>query len=585
MSERNPPEEGEDAARRRAAIGLVKIPALVLIAGLVAGVGFVALGTTLEVTSQPDFCGSCHVMRPYYESWKTSSHSNIACVDCHIPPGAGATIRKKYEALSMVTSYFTGTYGTNPWAEVDDASCLRCHERRLLAGRELYGNVLFDHTAHLSGMRRGKDLRCTSCHSQIVQGSHIAVTESTCILCHFKGQTAGEGTARCTLCHAVPDTIVASGTHAFDHASVGRLGMNCTWCHARPAGSDGAVPRERCMTCHNDPPRLAQYDDTEHIHRTHVSEHKVDCLNCHLEIDHVGPARMIETGCETCHSQGHSPQSNLYAGIGGRGVDPMPDPMFSAGVRCEGCHIDIPGHGGTTRRASEVSCMSCHGPAYLRIYQSWQTVGQRAHALGDQIVRTAAALGGTTPPAFADARYNQDLVARGHAVHNVTYSAALLQKSHDDMNAARALRGLAPLPRPWKAAPYASACLSCHIGIETQTVPFGEIKFPHERHAIDAGIDCLACHQEGQGAVGSTAEGHGRLRFGQEGCASCHHTETAGVDCATCHASILKRKVDSPLGEFDHAFHIEAGAECATCHQAAPGGAFTLIEDACSTCH
>lgn len=181
--------------------GFVRLPVLALAAGLILGLGLVAMGTAVEVSSRPEFCGSCHVMTPYYESWKGSSHHNVDCVDCHIPPGVTAEIRKKYEALSMVASYFTGTYGTNPWAEIDDAACLRCHERRLLSGKELFGDVLFDHAAHLAGMRRGKTLRCTSCHSQIVQGSHIAVTSSTCILCHFKGQASGSGTARCTLCH------------------------------------------------------------------------------------------------------------------------------------------------------------------------------------------------------------------------------------------------------------------------------------------------------------------------------------------------------------------------------------------------
>ena len=102
----------------------------VLAGGLAAALALVALGTAVEVSSQPQFCGSCHIMSPYYESWKISKHRNIACVECHIAPGVTAEIRKKYEALSMVTSYFTGTYGTNPWTEVDDAACLKCHERR-----------------------------------------------------------------------------------------------------------------------------------------------------------------------------------------------------------------------------------------------------------------------------------------------------------------------------------------------------------------------------------------------------------------------------------------------------------------------
>ena len=66
-------------------------------------------------------------MAPYYESWETSSHANIKCVDCHIAPGITAEFEKKYEAMAMVARYFTGTYGTRPWTEIEDAAYLECH--------------------------------------------------------------------------------------------------------------------------------------------------------------------------------------------------------------------------------------------------------------------------------------------------------------------------------------------------------------------------------------------------------------------------------------------------------------------------
>ncbi|HEU4403287.1 MAG TPA: cytochrome c3 family protein, partial [Candidatus Polarisedimenticolia bacterium] len=382
-------------ARLRSLVRSVPFQALLLASGLIVALGVVATGTAVEISSRPAFCGSCHIMKPYYASWQRSTHHNVACVDCHIPPGVTAEFRKKWEALSMVARYFTGTYGTNPWTEIDDASCLRCHERRLLSGRELFGDVLFDHAAHLSGMRRGKTLRCTSCHSQIVQGSHIAVTASTCILCHFKGQTSGTGTARCTLCHHVPEKVIRQGTLTFDHADVARFGMDCTWCHARPEGSDGAVPRERCVTCHNEASRLAAYGDSVLLHRKHVTEHKVDCLDCHLTIEHVGPPRLeaAATACGDCHQAGHSPQTSLYTGVGGRGVAPLPSPMFQAGVRCEGCHFAIPGQSSDVHRASDVSCMSCHGPRYRSIYLAWkETLAARTSGLQRQMAQTVAAL-------------------------------------------------------------------------------------------------------------------------------------------------------------------------------------------------
>lgn len=571
-----------------------------LAAALLVAIGIVVIGAAVEVSSRPRFCGSCHIMKPYYESWKHSSHKNVACVECHIPPGVTAEIRKKYEALSMVARYFTGTYGTNPWTEIEDAACLRCHERRLLIGKELLGDVLFDHSAHLSEMRRGKRLRCTSCHSQIVQGSHIAVTTSTCILCHFKGQVTGEGTARCTLCHQVPEKKYQIGSTVFDHADVARFGMECTWCHARPQGSDGPVPRERCVTCHNQAARLEKYGETELLHRKHVTEHKVDCMDCHLELEHVSPmtaktiaARMqlvtsrihgAASDCQSCHETGHSPQLSLYTGTGGRGVPPMPSPMFQAGVRCEGCHFSLPGHTVTVSRASDISCMACHGPGYRTIYLSWKDGSERrTAALARQMDETSSALGGAAPQQLADARFNLDLVRSGRGVHNIGYAYALLRQAHEDMNAARRGRGLQALPRQWPEPAYASPCLACHEGIESQRGEIFGRAFAHERHVVMARIDCKSCHRPHEEKPKSEV-----VRFDASGCASCHHKAAAGrkpEDCLACHAGVRESKVKSFRGDFDHAMHIDEAEEtCADCHDlsAAPP---RLKRETCTECH
>ncbi len=563
--------------------GRRRLRTLGLGAGVALGLGVVALGTGMEVSSRPTFCGSCHIMKPYYDSWKHSSHHNIACVDCHIPPGVTAELRKKYEALSMVARYFTGTYGTNPWTEIEDAACLKCHERRLLSGKELFGDVLFDHSAHLAGMRRGKTLRCTSCHSQIVQGSHITVTATTCLLCHFKGQPSGTGTARCTLCHQVPDRVFRHGALAFDHAEVGRLGMDCAGCHSRPEGSDGAVPRERCVTCHNDPSRLARFGDAVLLHQKHVAEHKVDCLDCHLEIEHVASPRIeaAASSCGGCHEQGHSPQMSLYAGIGGRGVTPMPNPMFVAGVRCEGCHLSIPGLSTDVRRASDVSCMSCHGPSYRKIYRAWKEgIAARTEALRKQLSATAKDLQGSMPAAFVDARFNLDLVVRAHGIHNVDYAYALLRRAHGDLNVARTERGLQPLPPAWEEVPFRSSCLQCHQGVEVHAGRMFGRDFRHESHTIRAKLGCETCHRpHGERAPGEV------VRFGAGGCESCHHGQTS-ADCLACHADIRGRTLKVSRGEFSHAFHLdETGQTCGDCHQLKPGQPVRIQEETCATCH
>ena len=570
---------------------------------LAFGLVVMALLLAMQVSYTPTFCGSCHIMKPYYESWSHSKHNQIACVDCHISPGITAELRKKYEALSMVVKYFTGTYSTNPWAEVDDAACLRCHERRLLEGKEVFHGVLFDHTPHLTESRRGLRLRCTSCHSQIVQGSHISVTSSTCALCHFKGQRINESTGRCRLCHQVPERVTSAEGVTFDHGQVARLDMQCSLCHGAVVRGAGNVPRERCVTCHNQPDRLAQYGERDFLHRMHVTVHKVDCMNCHLQIEHgkpVQPAAQVAAAaeaCESCHGSGHSPQQDLYSGIGGRDVPRMPSPMFSAGVTCQGCHnaeLTVAGAGearaasaepmGThTVRASAVSCMSCHGPGYARIYDSWQAaLGSRTSALRSQLDQTAPAMGVTPPQAWEDARHNYLLVERGRGVHNVNFAFALLTKAHEQMNVARHAKGLAPLSRPWsEIAAGSGTCLTCHVGIESRSGTFAGQAFRHRPHIESANLQCLECHRpHAQRAPGEI------VRFGQAGCVPCHHRQqsTAAPACTRCHRDVTQRTVTSFRGEFSHKSHLEQGLECGTCHTAGTGDP-RPAKSTCAQCH
>ncbi len=571
---------------------------------LLLAFGLLLLLTAVHISSTPSFCGSCHVMTPYYESWTTSSHSQIACVECHIPPGVTAEFRKKFEALSMVARYFTRTYSTNPWAEVDDTACLRCHERRLIQGREVFHNALFDHRPHLTEMRRGMKLRCTSCHSQIVQGSHISVTTSTCVLCHFKDQTLGEGTADCRMCHEPPDQVITTGNLEFDHGDVDRFGMQCIWCHEHAGEGDGRVLRERCFTCHKNSVRLEHFKDSELLHRVHVSEHKVDCMHCHLEIDHQTEPEVVrrESDCNRCHAVGsHSAQRDLYAGIGARGVQPQPSAMYAAGVRCEGCHLEDgggappgPGSGGgdhgtamAVARADAISCMACHGPDYHAIFQAWKgAIDQRLAASQRQMRQTAAALP-TTPAATAwrdtwnDAGANLGLLEHGHGIHNVGYAQAILDKIHEQMNETRSAAGLRPLDRQWPAvAPASLPCMRCHLGIEDQSGRFAGVSFSHARHLQQAGLDCLRCHKPHD-----QREPDEVVRFGRQGCASCHHQEQE-AECLTCHRDVRGREIEIDLGSFSHAFHLDdVELGCAECHRQEASGDFAIQRDTCADCH
>jgi nitrate/TMAO reductase-like tetraheme cytochrome c subunit len=248
-----------------------------------------------KVSTSPKLCNSCHIMQPYVEAWRASKHANVTCVQCHYPPGFRDTLWVKYQALSQVVKWATHTYSSKPFAEVEDGSCLRsgCHDRSQLAARKPFKRgITFDHAAHLAEGRRGPRLRCTSCHTQIVVSTHIQVSETACFLCHFKGTMAGrelKPVAGCTGCHQTPPREIVLGNIRFSHEDVQRRGVACQSCHLNVVQGDGAAPRERCLTCHNQPDKLARHGDQPFIHAFHVTSHNIECGRCHTTIQHKLP--------------------------------------------------------------------------------------------------------------------------------------------------------------------------------------------------------------------------------------------------------------------------------------------------------
>jgi hypothetical protein len=107
-----------------------------LVAGL-SLLGFVFAGTLLFSavslgTSQPSFCGRCHVMEPYIAAWEQSAHADVNCESCHLTPGFFGFIGGKIAGLQVVANYIRGDY--EDWsfnAAVSNASCLQCHDEIL----------------------------------------------------------------------------------------------------------------------------------------------------------------------------------------------------------------------------------------------------------------------------------------------------------------------------------------------------------------------------------------------------------------------------------------------------------------------
>src|SRR5512145_92717 len=79
----------------------IQLGILAVIVLAVGSVGFI------EYSAQPSFCDNCHIMEPYYQSWATSSHNDVACIECHYAPGVKAEAMGKLQAANQVVKYIT----------------------------------------------------------------------------------------------------------------------------------------------------------------------------------------------------------------------------------------------------------------------------------------------------------------------------------------------------------------------------------------------------------------------------------------------------------------------------------------------
>jgi len=68
---------------------------ILLILGIIFASFVIFTAASILYTERPEFCLSCHIMKPYYASWKKSTHNKVNCVECHYEPSLKAHIKGK----------------------------------------------------------------------------------------------------------------------------------------------------------------------------------------------------------------------------------------------------------------------------------------------------------------------------------------------------------------------------------------------------------------------------------------------------------------------------------------------------------
>jgi nitrate/TMAO reductase-like tetraheme cytochrome c subunit len=468
--------------------------------------GVVVLGMTLfvvgslvsvEVTSRSQFCGSCHIMVPYYESWQTSAHSDIKCVKCHIEPGMDSYIEAKLNGLGQLVDDTLNRTGFKPSASVTELSCTRsgCHTAETLAGKTVDNGVFrFRHDKHLGKTHLGVEISCGTCHSHVTGDEHFEVNTSVCITCHMlerdplaaarpgsasaqaeirlvvraghappaSAQDGGEPRppSSCLACHDAPREVFESNGLTVDHEAFLAHGASCESCHMHATAQPPPIEDGRCVACHTF--GVERTLPVEEMHQIHAhGKHKIECFSCHGMIQHGLTAQAMsleQFDCQQCHIDQHSAQRDAYlltssdtpdepAHARAPGGDAV-NPMFLAHVDCTGCHVTTAGDPtnpmdrSQIRTASAESCDRCHEAGTgSKLIPLWQ---RSTRQLYDTATRMLESIEGDerTPEQeqeLDEARRLLNLVRLDGSwgVHNPTYTQKLLESALTHLRAAK----------------------------------------------------------------------------------------------------------------------------------------------------
>jgi hypothetical protein len=383
----------------------------------------------------------------------------------------------------------------------------------------------------------------------------------------------------------------------YNHTLVFDNGFSCDKCHYNTILGDGEVPRENCYKCHGERERLDKYEDTDLMHTEHIYEDKIECNQCHLEIQHkiVKDIDAI-ADCNSCHIDYHRAQKILYIGEGGKGIDhPMPNVMLEKGLSCKGCHIFHEEQDGRliksdTYTSEANACESCHGKGFARILKGWED--STAKKLGqikgiyNQVNREIARSGHTDRDKaeflLRDALFNIEVVEKGKSVHNVTFSQGLFMAAYDKMLEALLVIDSRYKPQTFQivSGEIPTLCANCHAGVEEFSTEIFGMHFPHKKHLIEQKIECSSCH--------SNVRTHGEFIATKKSCAACHHEDTStDLDCGKCHKLQQTFYQGGVIDgeEIPKDIMAEAEVECLDCHLGSNKKIYRSDKGKCAECH
>ncbi|GAB4416734.1 MAG: hypothetical protein OHK0032_12750 [Thermodesulfovibrionales bacterium] len=301
--------------------GKIIIAALMII--IVIGGGVIAFKFYDFTQNNPNFCVSCHLMKPAFEAWQKSEHQNINCHECH-----HLSIPEQNRLLvSFVLHRPTAVPERHGKIIVPWKYCIRCHwegDQRYPKAEKINRSSL--HAKHVFI----EQIECSKCHGYVVH--KFLPEERFCVKCHQGKVVHGAGMEelaclnchtdrtkdlrperkKCLFCHGTdkdrkelladktidvryftPGPKVIEKATKINVPADAPMQFYCYTCHkphtkVRPDWGD-------CLTrCHNDQLYVGK-------HELHVKTMGMKCVECHKPHAWRVSEAQAKKDCVKCH--------------------------------------------------------------------------------------------------------------------------------------------------------------------------------------------------------------------------------------------------------------------------------------------
>jgi hypothetical protein len=208
-------------------------------------VSLAAYGAVHEMESA-EFCGTtCHTaMEPEWKARDVASHSKVACVSCHVGPGAAGFIEAKAAGTRQLWHVITNKVPTPVEAPVHSMppardTCMSCHSNgrnhgdRLREIREYADDETSTETVTKVQLHVGGTKPAAGIHWHIAQQIEYVATDRQRQTIPYVKFTDASGNVKEYRSEGVSDADLAKGE---------RRTMDCMDCHNRPAHTFAPSP-------------------------------------------------------------------------------------------------------------------------------------------------------------------------------------------------------------------------------------------------------------------------------------------------------------------------------------------------------